>query len=43
LDFFFKNFFFASSPWKPIKATWVSGMSRNFDDYSGLQQKSKCA
>jgi hypothetical protein len=37
------HFFFASSPWKSAKATWVSRMGRNFDDYSGLQQKSKCA
>ena len=31
------GFFFA---WKSVKATWVSMMGRNFDDYPGLQQKS---
>ena len=36
-------FFFASSLWKSVKATWVSRMGHNFDDYPGLQQKSKCA
>jgi hypothetical protein len=33
----------ASSLWKSAKATWLSRMGRNFDDYPGLQQKSKCA
>ena len=28
---------------KSVRATWVSRMGRNFDDYPGLQQKSKCA
>jgi hypothetical protein len=40
---FEKQPFFASSPWKSAKATWVSRMDQNFDDYPGLQQKSKCA
>jgi hypothetical protein len=37
------DFFFALFPWKSVKATWVSRMGRNFDDYPGLQQKSKFA
>ena len=44
LDYFFqKKEYFASSPWKSVKATWVSRMGQNFDDCPGLQQKSKCA
>ena len=39
---FLNLFFFASSPWKSVKATWVSRMGPN-DDYPGLQQKIKCA
>ena len=40
LEFFVQEkLFFASSPWKSVKATWVSRMGRNFDDYPGLQQK----
>ena len=46
-NFFFqkkkKRILFASSPWKSVKATFLSRMGRNFDDYPGLQQKSKCA
>ena len=40
LDLFFSNiFFFASSPWKLVKVSWVSRMGRNFDDYPGFQPK----
>ena len=31
--------FFASSPLKSVKVSWVARMSRNFDDYSGFQLK----
>ena len=34
-----KKSFFASSPWKSAKATWVSRMGRNFDDYPGFTAK----
>ena len=40
---FFKIFFFASSPWKPVNIYNVARMGRNFADYPGLQQKSKWA
>ena len=33
------GFFFASSPWKLVKLSWVSRMGRNFDDYPGFQPK----
>ena len=36
-------FFFASSPWKSVNIYNVARMGRNFYDYPGLQQKSKCA
>ena len=44
-EFFFWFFFdfFASFPWKQVKVYWLARMGRNFDDYPGLQQKSKCA
>ena len=32
-----KNFFFASSPSKLVKVSWVTRMGRNFDDYPGFQ------
>jgi hypothetical protein len=38
-----KKNFFTSSLWKSVKDTWGSRIGWNFDDYTGLQQKSKCA
>ena len=38
--FFFKKiFFFASSPWKLVKATWLSKMGQNLDAYLGFLPK----
>ena len=41
--FFKKKMFFASSPRKSVNIYNVARMGRNFDDCTGLQQKSKCA
>ena len=38
-DFFFKNFFFASFPWKLVKVYWLARVGQNFDDYPGFQPK----
>ena len=35
---YFGNYF-ASSPRKAVKVSWVARMGQNFDDYSGFQPK----
>ena len=37
--FFYKKNFFASSPCKSVKGSWISRMGQNFDDYPGFQPK----
>ena len=36
---FFFSISFSSCPWKLVKATWLSRMGQNFDDYPGFQPK----